>query len=79
MAIKVWQQTNTEFDDIKVDSKCNVKQVYPSPVMMTDYDTDISVSGANFYLNHSMHDPSAAPCRNGSLVRAYTDYRDNST
>jgi hypothetical protein len=79
MAIKIRPYSNTEFDDIKIDIKCNVKQVYPSPAMMADYKNGINMSDAVFYLNHSTCDPFSAPCCNGSCVRAYADRRDNST
>ena len=79
VAIKVRLYTNTEFDDIKVDTKYNGKQVYPSPVMIADYENDVNLSDANFYLNHVTCDPSSLPCRNGSCVWAYTEHRDNST
>ena len=79
MAIKVRSYTNTEFGDIKVDIKYTVKQVYPSPVMIADYENDVNLSDANFYLNHVTCDPSSLPCRNGSCVWAYTEHRDNST
>jgi hypothetical protein len=79
MAIKVRPYTNTEFDDIKVGIKYNVKQVYPSSVMMAGYKNDVSLPDANIYLNHGTLDPSVSPCRNGSRVRAYTEHQDNST
>ena len=48
VAIKVRLYTNTEFDDIKVDTKYNGKQVYPSPVMMADYKNDVNLSDTHF-------------------------------
>jgi hypothetical protein len=79
MVIKVRPYMDTEFDDIKVDIKYNVKQVYSSSVMMAGYENDVSLLDANIYLNQGTLDPSASPCCNGSRVRAYTEHQDNST
>jgi hypothetical protein len=79
MAIKVRPYTNTESDDTKVGIKYIVKHVYSSPVMVADYENDVSLSDANFYLDRGTLNPPASPCCNDSLIRAYTERRDNST
>ena len=66
----------TQWDSINTEIEYDTDQSLPSPVMMADYEGDVNISNATFYSNHKNRAPSAAPCRSGESIRAYTKWLD---